>query len=177
MSDEERFNRLYEAHLPDLRAFVYRRTAPTQVDDIVAETFLVAWRRIDDTPAEPRPWLFGIARNVILTTTRTHGRWNALQVRLATQPPAAVDELAGDVASRIDLTRAWGKLTAGEREVLALVAWDGLTVRDAAVVLDCQPATFRMRLMRARRHLLHILDRLPEVETWPLAEIRQGARP
>jgi len=176
MSDEERFTRLYQAHLPDLRAFVHRRTPPAHADDVVAEALLVAWRRIDEAPDDPRPWLFGIARNVILTTTRTHGRWRALHVRLSTQPPAAMGELAGDVASRVDLVRAWGKLTADEREVLALIAWDGLTVRDAASVLGCQPGTFRMRLMRARRHLLHVLDRLPEVETWPLA-ISEGARP
>ncbi|PFG39931.1 RNA polymerase sigma-70 factor (ECF subfamily) [Georgenia soli] len=176
MSDEELFDRLYEAHLPDLRAFIYRRIPPAQVDDVVAETFLVAWRRIAEVPAEPRPWLFGIARRVMLTT-RTQGRWLALQVRLAAEPPGRPQELAGDVAARLDLTRAWSRLTAGEREVLSLIAWDGLTVAEAATVLGCQPGTFRMRLMRARRHLLHILDRLPAVEAWPLHPVTEGVRP
>ncbi len=176
MSDEALFDRLYEAHLPDLRAFVYRRVPPPQVDDVVAETFLTAWRRIAEVPPHPRPWLFGIARNVMLNTTRSHGRWHALQVRIASEPDPPSGELAADVAARIDLVRAWGKLNAGEREVLTLVAWDGMTVRDAAVVLGCQPGTFRMRLMRARRHLLHILDRLPDVESWPLSPTTEGAR-
>jgi RNA polymerase sigma-70 factor (ECF subfamily) len=177
MSDEEQFDRLYEAHAGAVTDFVYRRIPPPQVDDVVAETFLVVWRRIHEVPSEARPWLFGIARNVLMRTARTRGRWHALHVRLATEPQPAMEELAGSVASRTDLVRAWGKLTAGEREVLTLIAWDGLTVAEAASVLGCQPGTFRMRLMRARRHLLHVLDRLPAVETWPLAPATEGARP
>lgn len=161
MSDEERFNRLYEAHRADLERFVYRRVPASNVDDIVAETFLTAWRRLDDAPAEARPWLFGIARNVLLRNIRSAGRWNSLHVRLAAEPRGPAEELAGTVATRTDLARAWSKLAPGEQEVLALVAWDGLSARDAAAVLGCQTGTYRMRLLRARRHLLHLLDRLP----------------
>ncbi|MPV49287.1 sigma-70 family RNA polymerase sigma factor [Pseudactinotalea sp. HY160] len=162
MSDEERFNRLYAAHRADLERFVYRRVPPSHVEDVVAETFLTAWRRLDDAPAEPRPWLFGIARNVLLRSIRTAGRWNSLQVRLAAEPTGPSEELAGTVATRTDLTRAWARLTPGEQEVLALVAWDGLSPKEAAGVLGCQTGTFRMRLLRARRHLLHLLERLPD---------------
>lgn len=161
MSDEERFNRLYEEHRADLERFVYRRVPPAHVEDVVAETFLTAWRRLDDVPANPRPWLFGIARNVLLRSIRTAGRWRSLQVRLAAEPEAPTEELAGAVATRTDLGRAWSKLTPGEQEVLALIAWDGLSPTEAAAVLGCQTGTLRMRLMRARRHLLHLLDRLP----------------
>ncbi len=178
MSDEDRFTRLYRDHRADLERFVRRRLPPPQVEDVVAEAFLVAWRRLDVAPQEPRPWLFGIARNIMLASARTHGRWHALHVRLAAEPEPEVFELAADVASRTDIVRAWGKLTAGEREVLTLVAWDGLTAREAAAVLGCEPGTFRVRLLRARRHLLHILDRLPVVETWPARDLaEEGARP
>jgi RNA polymerase sigma-70 factor, ECF subfamily len=175
MSDEERFDRLYGAHRADLERFVYRRIPPAQVEDVVAETFLVAWRRLDDLPDDPRPWLFGIARNLMLRSARATGRWHALQVRLAAEPPVPAEELAGGVATRTDLARAWARLTPGEREVLTLIAWDGLSVAEAAAVLGCHAGTFRMRLMRARRHLLHVLDRLPAVEAWPARPITEGA--
>jgi RNA polymerase sigma-70 factor, ECF subfamily len=178
MSDAERFTRLYRDHRADLERFVRRRLPQAQVEDVVAEAFLVAWRRLDEAPQEERPWLFGIARNVMLASTRTHGRWRALHVRLAAQPVPADTELAADVASRTDITRAWSRLSAGEREVLTLIAWDGLSAREAAAGLGCQPGTFRVRLLRARRHLLHILDRLPRVESWPTEQLtEEGARP
>ncbi len=175
MSDEERFNRLYEAHRADLERFVYRRVPPAHVEDIVAETFLTAWRRLDASPADPRPWLFGIARNVVLRSIRTAGRWNSLQVRLATEPAGLAEELAGAVATRTDLARAWARLTPGEQEVLALIAWDGLSPKEAATVLGCQTGTLRMRLLRARRHLLHLLDRLPDTASVRTEPLPKGA--
>src|SRR2546423_7741391 len=60
---EERFNRLYEEHFEAVRRYVWRRE-PSIADDVVAETFLVAWRRLDDLPVSARPWLIGVARNV-----------------------------------------------------------------------------------------------------------------
>ncbi|GAA1638530.1 RNA polymerase sigma factor [Georgenia ruanii] len=177
MSDAEKFTRLYREHRAELERFVRRRLPPPQVEDVIAEAFLVAWRRLDAAPAELRPWLFGIARNLMLTAARTHGRWHALHVRLAAEPEPADLELAADVASRTDLVRAWGMLTPGEREVLTLVAWDGLTAREAATVLGCEAGTFRVRLLRARRHLLRILDRLPQIDAWPERPLtEEGAR-
>lgn len=164
MSEEERFELLYAEHRTDLERFVQRRVPTPQVEDVVAETFLVAWRRIADLPDEVRPWLFGVARHIALRSSRSLGRWNALHVRLATEPPTPDNDLAHGVATRTDLARAWAKLSPGEQEVLALIAWDGLSPDEAATVLGCRTGTFRMRLMRARRHLLAILDRLPETQ-------------
>ncbi|WP_193312885.1 RNA polymerase sigma factor [Georgenia subflava] len=170
MTDEERFARVYAEHRGDLERFVRRRLPPPQVEDAVAETFLVVWRRLDDLPSEARPWLFGIARRVMLTMTRGHGRWQALGVRLAREPEPAPTEIAAEVAGLTDLARAWARLTDGEREVIALTAWDGLTSREAAAVLGCRQGTYSVRLLRARRHLLDLLDRLP-------AEKSPAARP
>ncbi|GAA4424983.1 hypothetical protein GCM10023169_22190 [Georgenia halophila] len=175
MSDEDRFEDLYRRHRTDVERFVRRRVAPAQVEDVVADTFLVAWRRLDDAPDPARPWLFGIARRTMLSTSRSHGRWNALQVRVAAEPKPFDGELASEVASRTDLARAWQRLNDGEREVLTLVAWDGLKVREAATVLGCQPGTFRVRLLRARRHLLHLLEHMPLTDFFPATPLNEGA--
>lgn len=151
---QERLTGLWVDHHEQVTRFVARRVAPELVDDVVSEVFLVAWRRLDDVPADPRPWLFGVARNVLATHLRTHGRWRALNVRVE-QQPTPVREGADDVAAdRADLRQAWELLSDGDREVIALVAWDGLTTVEAARVLGCRPTTFSVRLTRARKRLL-----------------------
>jgi len=134
--------------------FVARRVQPALVDDVVSETFLVAWRRLGDVPDDPKPWLLGVARNVLATHLRTHGRWRALGVRLEREPEPSkegTDDLAAD---RADLRRAWEMLSDADREVIALVAWDGLTTVEGARVLGVRPSTFSVRLTRARKRLL-----------------------
>src|SRR5699024_27241 len=138
VSGEELFNRIYVDRRVPQERFVARRVAHTQVEDIVAETVLVAWRRLDPVPENSCRWLFGVARNILLRSIRSSGRWSALRVRMASQPPEPVSDLADDVAARVDLVSAWSRLSDGEREVLALVAWDGLTPGEAAAVLGCR---------------------------------------
>jgi RNA polymerase sigma factor (sigma-70 family) len=150
----QRLTRLWVDHHQDVVRFVARRAAPELVDDVVSETFLVAWRRVDDVPVDAKPWLYGVARNALATHVRTHGRWRALGVRLV-QEPAPTMHGADDVAiDRTDLARAWELLSDGDREVIALVAWDGLSAMQAAAVLGCRPSTFSVRLTRARKRLL-----------------------
>jgi RNA polymerase sigma factor (sigma-70 family) len=149
-----RLTQLWVAHHEDVVRFVARRVTSGLVDDVVSETFLVAWRRVDDVPVEARPWLYGVARNVLATHVRTHGRWRALGVRMEQEPTTSVHG-ADDVAiDRADLRRAWELLSDGDREVIALVAWDGLSAIEAATVLGCRPSTFSVRLTRARKRLL-----------------------
>src|SRR4051794_13973535 len=82
---EQRFNRLHEEHFEAVRRYVWRRE-PAIADDVAAETFLVAWRRLDDVPVSARPWLIGIARNVRLNLRRGAKRQQALAERLAGAP-------------------------------------------------------------------------------------------
>jgi RNA polymerase sigma-70 factor (ECF subfamily) len=70
MEDRERFSRLFEAHYALVLAFAARRVGRDQADEVTAETFLVAWRRLDAVPVEPLPWLYGVARNVVLRPRR-----------------------------------------------------------------------------------------------------------
>ncbi|MCK0118445.1 RNA polymerase sigma-70 factor (ECF subfamily) [Isoptericola sp. CG 20/1183] len=151
---QERLTGLWVDHHEQVTRFVARRVAPELVDDVVSEAFLVAWRRLDDVPADPRPWLFGVARNVLATHLRTHGRWRALTVRIEQQPTPTQEGTDDVAADRADLRQAWELLSDGDREVIALVAWDGLTTVEAARVLGCRPTTFSVRLTRARKRLL-----------------------
>ncbi|WP_328468087.1 RNA polymerase sigma factor [Actinoplanes sp. NBC_00393] len=159
---ESRFRALYADSHADVLRFARRRVHPSHAEDVVADAFLVAWRRFDEAPlrtADARAWLFGIARNCLLNTARGLGRQDALAVRIATVAPPAEAE-AGDesVAHRLDLAAAWKQLTAGEQETLALTVFEDLTSPQAARVLGITATSYRLRLLRARRALRRHLD-------------------
>ena len=151
---DETFESLFRENYAALRAYALRRAAPDAAQDVVAETFLVAWRRLDDIPDDALPWLFGVARRVLANQRRSADRGAALQRRLvhARMPAGSSDpaERAGDN----ELMRvALGRLSESSREALMLVAWHGLTAARAARAAGCSRATFAVRLHRARRRL------------------------
>ncbi|MEU4191936.1 RNA polymerase sigma factor [Kribbella sp. NPDC026611] len=153
---EERFVTLYEATYGELLRFAQRRVAGPQAEDVVAETFLVAWRRTADVPEDAddaRAWLFGIARNVLLNSHRGAKRRQALAVRLAAVSPAVRTDDAELISRQVDLAAAWENLSAVHQEALALAVLDDLTAPVAAAVLGISPVAFRPRLSRARRAL------------------------
>lgn len=152
---EVAFRALFDAAYDDLVRFVERRTHPVNAPDVVAETFLVAWRRFDDVPRDPseaRAWLFVTARNLLANRTRRDRHQAAITVRIASQPAIGVGE-HDDVAARLDLARAFARLTPTDQEVIALTAWDGLSQTEAAAVLGISAGTYGVRLSRARRRL------------------------
>ncbi len=155
---EGRFEALYWEHHRELLAFIRRRT-DVEAEDIVAETFVVAWRRIDDVPDPALPWLFGVARNVLHNHLRAENRQTWLKVWIDGHPKEPETDLATAIADRHDLATAWKRLTSAEQEVLSLIAWDELSYDEAATVLGCAKSTFAVRLFRARRRLLHLLNR------------------
>lgn len=146
----QRFAALYEDSYGAIHAYASRRAGWEAADEIAAETFLVAWRRFDALPAEPLPWLYGVARNVVLRHHADRGRQRqtraALEWERRRSPLGAGDGDAG-------LWEAWEQLSAADREVLALVAWEQLSVADAARALGCSAPVFSVRLHRARRRL------------------------
>ncbi|CCB71096.1 RNA polymerase sigma factor [Streptantibioticus cattleyicolor] len=154
---EARFTEVYRAHYEDVLRFVRRRAQPMEVDDIVAETFLAAWRRRRELRGDPRAWLFGTARNVMLNANRGTRRRTALAVHIQQTAHSAVHAPAADamaqVDNRIDLVAAWQALAPADQEVLALHVWEGLAAREAAKVLGCTRAAYAMRLTRAKRRL------------------------
>ncbi|MBL7257679.1 RNA polymerase sigma factor [Paractinoplanes lichenicola] len=150
---EARFRALFADAYADVLAFAQRRGHPSQAEDVVAEAFLVVWRRFDEVPHRPgdaRAWVFGIARHCLLNAQRGQGRRDALAVRIASEPAADGGEPS---AGLIDLAAAWKRLKPAEQEVLALTVFEDLTSARAARVLGISAASYRIRLMRARRAL------------------------
>jgi RNA polymerase sigma-70 factor, ECF subfamily len=147
---EERFNQLYGDHFETVRRYVWRRD-PSLCDDVLAETFLVAWRRLDDLPEDAAPWLIGVARNVRLNLRRSARRQHALSSRMIEIPP---DGERHDSPGEVELVRtALSKLREADREVLLLSIWDDLDRAAIARVLDCSKTNVSVRLHRARRRL------------------------
>jgi RNA polymerase sigma-70 factor (ECF subfamily) len=151
-ADSARFRAIFEATFGSVRRYV-RHCGVTggRADDIVAETFLVAWRRLDDVPDDdPLPWLLAVARNLWLNQRRGDRRHLAMVRRLPVPTAEAPPREPGDSAA---VREALAALPTTDQEVLRLVAWDGLTPDQAGTVLGCSPGAFRVRLHRARRRL------------------------
>ena len=162
MTDEENFERLFRAHYGDLLAYAVRR-CPTRQDaeDVVAETFVVAWRRLHELPPGDRKrlWLFGTARLVRLNHSRGRRRRDGLVDRIRSLTPSpAHDDPADDMHHSEQLRDALGRLPERDREVLQLQAWEGLTADEIAQVLEISEAAVWKRLQRARDRLVELLD-------------------
>ena len=158
--DEERFRRVYTTHFAPLLAYALRRVAQREdAADVVAETFLVAWRRCGEMPPgdEVRLWLFGVARRVLANQHRGGLRRDRLGERLRQRLAAPADDPAAGIAERLSVRSALGRLGDLDREVLTLTVWEGLQPREVATVLGIAPAAVRTRLSRARARLRKLL--------------------
>jgi RNA polymerase sigma-70 factor (ECF subfamily) len=148
--DAERFERIWQAHYAAVHAHAARRVG-ARADEVCAEVFLIAWRRLDELPRDELPWLLAASRNVIGTTWRGDARRARLQDRLDAEPAGAGD--AHCEAPDPVLEAALAGLDDRDRELLLLVYWEGLTPARAARALGLQPAAARTRLWRLRRKL------------------------
>ena len=153
--EAQRFESLWEAHAGRVHAYAMRHVDPHTAQEVVAETFLVAWRRLDDVPGEPLPWLLVVAKNTIANQRRSQYRKRAVEVELARIAHLAVPAEGADVTAgeRTRVLTALADLGPRDREALLLTAWDGLSAAAAATVAGCSPEAFRVRLSRARRRL------------------------
>lgn len=155
----ERFERLYREHFRAILRYTLARTDPETARDVTADTFLVAWRRLDDVPSRPEPWLYGVARRRLADQRRAAGRRDALSTRLesaaADSAPAAIEDSAID---RATMLAALASLRDSDREALLLVAWDGLTSTAAAAAVGVSRITFGVRLHRARKRLAAAIE-------------------
>jgi RNA polymerase sigma-70 factor (ECF subfamily) len=158
---DRRFERCFRDSYAAILAFAIRRMPDRgAAEDAAAETFAVAWRRRDLIPAEPLPWLYGIALRVIANQRRSSQRQRRLNARLEHEASGSTagPELFEALHHRDAFSRAFSRLSEAEREVLRLIAWDGLDTREAAIVLGCSATAFRVRLHRARRRLAKHLE-------------------
>ncbi|WP_406729434.1 sigma-70 family RNA polymerase sigma factor [Streptomyces sp. GD-15H] len=154
MSDDAaRFTAMYDTCRQRVWAYAVSRAGRQVADEVVSETFTVAWRRIGDIPQPPLPWLLGVARNILREAGRAEGRRASLAAELRDWTDPVEGDIADDVADRIALRNALASLGDDDREVLILAAWQGLTAREAARVVGCTAATLRVRLHRARHRL------------------------
>ena len=147
-SARDRFAALFGRHHRQVYAYAVSRAGHDVADDVVSDTFLVAWRRLEVVPPDPLPWLLGVARNVVQERHRAAAR----QLRLLSQTSVAVEgDVAEVVADRAATLAALDALRPADREILTLVGWHGLSTREAAQVMGCATTTFLVRLHRARR--------------------------
>jgi RNA polymerase sigma factor (sigma-70 family) len=146
----DRFNAAFEGHHETVLAYALRRVSiEADAEDVVAETFGVAWRRLDQLP-EPelvRAWLLGIARRVIANQRRGTARRFRLTLRLRAEPRPVASRDAGDSHA----LEALARLPPDDQELLRLLAWEGLTQAEAGVVLGITANAVAIRLYRARR--------------------------
>jgi RNA polymerase sigma factor (sigma-70 family) len=170
--EPEMFAQLYDRHAGPIHRYVSRRLGEALADDLVAETFLTAFRvrqRYDLARPDARPWLYGIAANMIGRHRRAEVRRLKALARAADTTPA--DPGAGwaaagadEIVSRLDaaavrreLLQALAELSLGDRDVLLLIAWAGLTSEETAAALGIPSGTVRSRLSRARRKVREAL--------------------
>jgi RNA polymerase sigma factor (sigma-70 family) len=176
----EKFRVLYEAAYPRVLGYALRRTStPEDAADLVAETFLTAWRRFEELPPgdEAQLWLYGVAHRQLANHRRGEQRRSALSERLAGElealAPVWHDPPPSDLTAFVT---AWQRLRAADREVLGLVAWEGLSNAELAQVMGWSRALSKLRVHRARRRLAAELAKqgvevgaAPAVSSRPLA--------
>ncbi|GAB2988621.1 RNA polymerase sigma factor [Nocardioides montaniterrae] len=154
------FSLWFEDLSPRIYASVRRRADPSLAEDVVAETFLIAWRRFADVPEDPLPWLLVVARNVLSDRQRRSRRATERidivgQLDQVAAPSGGPEQVA---VEREQMLGALAVLSEADREALLLVAWDGLTNAQAAEVVGCNQRAFEVRLSRARARLMAAVD-------------------
>ena len=152
MTDEERFEALARQLVDPLRRFLARRTDPETADDVLSDTLLVCWRRLDDVPEDPLPWAYGVARNCLANALRSGRRQERVAAKLAAvDPPSEVAPAPDD--GDAGLSAALAALPETDAELLRLWAWEQLTPAEIAEVLEITANAVSVRLHRAKEKL------------------------
>lgn len=160
---EQEIAELYQQYEEQISAYALRRTSSADANDVVAETFLTAWRRRDDIPAEPKtlPWLYGVSRRVLANQRRSEDRRSRLRDRLKREPATASSAVTfiESADAFAEVTTAIRSMSEDDAEILRLTAWEGLGPTEIAETLGIEPTAARQRLFRARQRLTGQLDR------------------
>ena len=154
-----RTTELFTEHGDRLYAYAYRRTLSLEeAKDVVADTYLIAFCRIDRVPEPALPWLFAVARRVVANRARAAATEERALARMSVPHGSAPDAFA-ELSALETLEQSFACLSADDREMLMLIDWDGLSNKQAAEVMGCAVATLAVRLHRARRRLARELQR------------------
>jgi RNA polymerase sigma-70 factor (ECF subfamily) len=155
--DDAEFEALWHEWHRHVLAYALRRADAEMAQDVVAETFTVAWRRLDDVPDPPLPWLLGVARRVLANLRRGERRRTALLDRLRREPRTMAHPEPGQEGAVLEALAA---LPERDREALLLHAWEGLDHAGAGTVMGCSATAFGVRLHRARQRFERALAEL-----------------
>ncbi|MEU1540777.1 sigma-70 family RNA polymerase sigma factor [Actinacidiphila glaucinigra] len=181
MTHAQRFRDVYEECYPRVLAYTTSLVGRQVGEDITSETFTVAWRRVRDVPDPALPWLLGVARNLVRELRRRDAHQYLLAAeeaqRISSGARTDTADVAAEVAGRHDALQALAGLPEADRELLTLIAWHGLSAREAAQVLDCTTATLTVRLYRARRRLEKALEAAPAAPEPELASAPPAETP
>ena len=165
MDREKRFERLFDAYAPDVHRYLRRRMAqPADVDDLVADVFLIAWRKLSEIPRDAElPWLYRTAWMELANQRR----------KVVPFPVGGAADLEGVVATEADpadrvvedaeIAAAWKSLGVKDREVLRLAAWEGLTGDALGKALGLSTSAAASALSRARSRFEEVLTSVQEV--------------
>lgn len=154
------FERLFDQHFDEVYRYAQRRTDDETAREVAAETFVVAWRRRDDLPDHAVPWLYGIARNVLLTSYRQARRIRKLDGRgheLHGQMDRPEPDHAAQVVDADWLAALLDRLPEADREAFMLIGWEDLSISEAARVIGCTANALRVRLHRARKRVQRLI--------------------
>lgn len=169
VSDPAAFATIFDRHAGTIYRFLARRVEPAEADGLLGDVFRIAFERrgsFDQERSSARPWLYGIATNVVARHRRSEHRRLRAMARLASRPVLEPHDLVGDrVSEALDADEAWTRLVeiiddlpAEERDALLLYAWEDLSYNDIAAAMDVPVGTIRSRLNRARRRLRALHD-------------------
>jgi len=169
-SELDDFRRVFDASYPKLMAYARRRADSTAADDVVAETFLVAWRRRDEFLNLERqlPWLYAVAANQLRNQDRSTNRHLRLVAKAGAQPAEVEAPADGGLTADSDaelLRQALKTLSFDDQEVLRLIAWEELSYHDAAEVLGCSTDAVAQRIRRAKQRLTRAMAHIEPANT------------
>ena len=153
-SQARQFTELFTANYGPVLAYVRRRVSADLAQDVVADTFLAAWRNIHELTPDPLPWLYRAAHFAVANQRRTLARRSRLEERAQIGAASVIaPDHSDQVTADMELAAAFRVLSGADREVLRLAAWEGLSAEEIGVVVGCSAGAAKARLRRARQRL------------------------
>lgn len=163
--DDQWFDEVYRSNYPAVMRYAYRRlNNRPMAEELAQEVFYVMWRRRHDIPKVTLAWLYAVARRLLLNEWRAR-RTRPVIVELAAADAGAAFSPCESVPAIVDLYVAMARLGERDREILQLIGWEELTLKETAEVIGCSRMAAATRLMRARRRLRTALEQPAEHRT------------